>query len=228
MLPVSVGSILPFVRALLNDQTGAVFTDTVILPYFQMAYDDMRIVLEGFDIPITNKTSDGIVIPTGIKNIGGEGGPPLPNDLVEILSISEREAGSSDNYLLMERKQFLPKTEVLASFLGVWSWQDQIAKFIGATQNIEVKIDYTADTLGPIINENSQIKFYNCRNYLRYRTSAHCALYIGENKSRSDELNNEAMTFIDFVVTKGVKTQQSIQTRRRPFQARNKSRGWGW
>lgn len=226
MIPVPVSDILGQVRALLNDQDDQIYHDNVVLPFFRQAYDDLRLAAENYSIPITNASSAQIVLPAGALTLGSDGNPSLPQDLVEILSISERPAGQETNYIRLRRKEFLPHGLTQTAYLGIWSWQNQIVKFVGATGDIDLKLDYVADPFGVIINENSVVQYTNCRNYLQYRTAALCAGYIGENESRRDSLNNEATILVDLLLNQAIKTKQSIATRRHGFRRNRRYIGW--
>ncbi len=228
MLPITVGTVCDRVRAILNDQAGAVFTDTVILPHFQIAYDDLRNELQDNNIPITNKTTAGITILTGVTDIGGATGPALPIDMVDILAIWERQSGSTNNFILMDRNQFLPKISPVTAYLQYWSWSDQIVHFLGATGDIEVKIDYVAQTLPDGINENTQIKLYNARNFLGFRTAGLAARFIGENPSRADDCDKNADRTLETLLSISIKSEQKITTRRQPFMGRYRRGGYNW
>lgn len=232
--PAKAEEIFDKSRSLLNDQVGAVFTDTVLLPYLQMADTDLMLECEDNNIPYTNlTTSDPILIPAGIRNIGGDGtlggtpGPALPEDLVEIVEMYERISGTTNDYLLMRRRNFLPKTNYQTQYLEVYTWQKQTVQFIGSTTNIEVTIDYVAGDINDITGPNSLILLFNARSFLWFRTAAHAAFYIGENKERSDELNAEALRCIETMENIGIKSQQSSPVRRRPFMSSYRQRGLG-
>lgn len=227
--PVKAGDIFDHAQALLNDRAGDVYTDEVLLPYLKMAYVDLRLDCEDNNIPFTNMTSANITVPAGVTNIGGSGGPALPPDLVEIVEMYERTAGTSSDFMLMRRRLFKPKTSVQTSFLGVYSWQGQEVKLIGATGDIEVKFDYISQNIGEIVNENTLILIYNSCAFLWFRTAALAAFYIMENKTRSDECNAEALRCMETMENIAIKSQQSMPIRRRPFMSNYRRRGYaGW
>lgn len=227
----SVGSIYDWSRAILNDQVGATYTDGVLLPYTQMAVEDLRLELQGSNIPLVNKTSEALTITAGVTDLGGPEGPALPVDFIEPMNLWERTAGTEDNFVQMSRSQFLPKIDQITSYLGVWSWQDQIIRFLGANNNIEVKIDYIADTIANLNSKSSQVKVINSRLFLAFKTAALAAKFIGENESRANAANSDAQYYLDMMMGISIKSQQRVFTRRRPFMAGYKSRGGsfgGW
>ncbi len=229
-LAVKAESVFDGVRALMNDSDGNLYTDEVILPYFKLGYDGLRQDFEESSIPFSNITSENITIPAGVTSIGNPneaGSPALPTDLVEIYEMYERTAGTNQDYMLMRRRNFLPKTTVQTEFLEVFTWQKQIVRFLGATSDIEVKIDYIADSLREVVDGNTLITPFNCQTFLKYRTAALCSVFIGENETRGSILNQEADNARTILLNIGTKFQQSMPVRRRPFRANWKNRGWG-
>jgi len=224
--PIKAGEVFDKARFLLNDTAAAVFTDEVLLPALKIATDDLRLECEDNNIPYTNLTSAAILINAGVTSIGGSGSPALPSDLIEIVEMYERVAGTNQDYMQMSRRNFLPKSEYQTTFLQVYTWQGQVVRFLGATGNIQVKIDYVGNSLNRVIDKNSEIAIYNSISFLGFRTAALAANYIGENKTRSDELNSEAVRCIETMENIGIKNQQSIPIRRRPFMSSYRSRGW--
>lgn len=223
---IKAGEVMDTVRALMNDLEGAQFTDEVINPYLKIAYEDLRQECEDNNIPFTNLTSGIITIAQGVTNIGGNGGPALPEDLIEIIEMYERIAGTNNDFMLMKRRNFLPKTDIQTTYLQVWTWQRQRVEFLGANGNIEVKIDYVGNSLGDILGKNTIIALFNSKNFLGYRTAALCAQFIGEDVDRATALNTQASRAIETLENIGIKNQQSIPVRRRPFMSRYRQRGW--
>ena len=238
-MPLSnkTGSIIEdLVRPLLNASVEDGYTDEVILPYFKMAYDNLRMECEDNNIPFTNVTSAIIAVDQGVTDVGGPTGPALPTALVEIFDIYERIAGTDNDFMLMKRRYFLPKTSILTAYLEVWSFQKQYINFLGANGNIEIKIDYIADTLVGIIDSNTMVSLWNCRNFLGFRTAALCAQFIGENDTRAEALNAQAGWVTEAnpnpsgelqrMLNISVKNQQSMPVRRKPFMSGYRQRGW--
>lgn len=227
-LSTKVGSIFDDnVRPLLNDQVGAVFTDDVIMPYFKMAYEHLRLECEDNNIPFTNLTSDPITVVAGVTNIGGDNGPALPRDLVEIIEMYERTSGTNNDYMRMRKLNFLPKTSVLTEFLEVYTWQGQVVKLLGANSDIQVKFDYVGDSFINISGVNNQIALFNAKQFLGFRTAALCAQFIGENPDRAQVLNEEAGNALQSLESIAVKNQQNNPIRRRPFMSGYKAGNYG-
>lgn len=223
---LKVGDVFTGVRALLNDQDNAVYTNQVQLEYFKLAYDEIRQECEDHNIPITNRTTAPITILQGVTDIGGPTGPALPDDLIEVLECWEIPANTSQDYMQMRRLQFLPKTAVLTAFLEVYTWADQYIHFLGANGNIQVKLDYLSTGMPDVKDANSVIKLKNAVNFLKYKTAALCAIFIDENETRAQILSDQSIKAYDTLMGILIKNSQGIQTRRRPFNAAYKLRGY--
>lgn len=211
-------------RALLNDMDGAVFTDEVLIPYYRMAMDKLRLDCEENQIPFNFKTSAPIEVAQGVTDIGGPTGPALPRDLVEVLECWEIPSGTGDDYMLMRHTRFLPKTPILTSYLEVWTWQNDYIHFLGANGNIQVKIDYLSDPLGDLTAPEGTVRLTNSKLYLQHSTAAWAAQFIGENESRATALADMASQFLSAMINIKIMSQQNMATRRRPFMANYKLR----
>lgn len=221
--------------SLMNDTAKTTYTFTAQLPYLNMAFDELQEYFEWNNIPITNQTtSPAINIPIGTIVINPvHGWPPndapnYPHDLVEIQRLWERLAGSTDPFLPMTRREFLPHMldDIQVDSLTFWIWQDQRIKFVAAQTAREVKIDYIKTLFISELEASSSIGVINARSFLYYRTAALCSQFIGENKTRADDLNNFAIMALDRVMGISTKGRQAITTRRRPFMANYRMRGY--
>lgn len=221
----TAGEIMNRSAVLLNDKAKTIYTYVDQLPHLNTAIDDLSEELELNNVAITNVSSAIIPITTLQTDIGGTTGPVLPADLIEIQRLWERQTGTTNSFLPMDKYEFLPNIGTKTSSLVFWSWQKQIINFVGANLPRDVKIDYIAAVLPLAVDENSIITKFNSRGYLSYRTAALCARFIGENPTRADELDREAQRSLDRVLGIDTKGRQSFSARRRPFRAGAKVRG---
>lgn len=229
-LPIKVIDVFDTARFCLNDVGVSYYSNDVLLPALKIAYEDLRLECQDANIPFTNKTSAVITVPATVTAIGASdvaNSPALPVDLVEIIEMYERTAGTTNDFTRMDPVRFLPKTEVQTAYLRVFTWQKQVVRLIGANGDIDVKIDYVANTLDRVVNENTQILINNCINALSFRTAGLCARYMMENTTRADELDAEASRCLGLMTNIDIKNQQSMPVRRRPFRASFKSRSKG-
>lgn len=220
-------SIMARAAALMNDSVRSVYTDEVCLPYLNMALDELQEYYELNNVPITNQSSAIINVPKGTSVIGFNTVPALPANLIEIQSLYESEEGQ-DGWAQMTPKNFIHSTQDQITSFIVYSWNNGKLNLIAANRDNDLRIDYIGSVF-PTDLAIGQISIDypipNIKSYLAYKTAALCARYIGENSSRSDELNLLAQLALDRALGISTKSRQSILTRRRPFRAAFKSRG---
>jgi len=221
--------------SLMNDTAKTVYTYVAQLPYLNMAVDELQEIFELNNIPVTNQTQSppitvaaGIIVINPLIGYPPNTAPNYPIDLVDIQGLYERLAGSTEPFIPMTQREFLPHSldNLPTESLGYWIWQDQRIKFIGSSIAREVKIDYIKKIFPDELVSSSAIGIINARGFLYYRTAALCSQFIGENSSRASELNTFATLALDRITGIGIKGKQAIMTRRRPFMATYKSRGF--
>ena len=223
-------AIIDMVASLQNDTAQTVYTDAACLPYLNIALDELQEQFELYNIPSTNDTSAILNVLLGTSVISFTSSPALPSDLIEIQQLWESPEGEN-KWIPMTKKEFLPHNlesgQTISQFL-IWAWVEQNIKLIAANADIDLKIDYIKSLFAtPILigAVGTDLPIINSKSYLGYRTAALCAHFIGENKSRSDELNIFAIQALDRVLGIGTKGRQSITTRRRPFMSGYRTRG---
>lgn len=225
-IAVLASEIMDSSAVLLNDVAKQVYTYVVQLPFLKISLKELREYLELNNVQCTNETSSVIAVDAGVTAIGFTTTPALPSDLVEIQELWERER-NTDPFVPMVRKEFLPHylEGEETSMLLLFEWSDNTIKFLPSNRNNDVKIDYIQQLFGNVTQSTSPIGVINSDSYLHFRTAALCAEFIGENKSRADELNVEAEKSLDRMTGIESKAKQSISTRHRPFRSSWKSRG---
>lgn len=223
---MTAADVMDDAAACMNDVSQTFFTDTVLLPYLKIAWQELREVCEENNVEVTNNVSSAVTLQVGQIDIGGQTGPPLPQNIVNPQTLWERLSGTTSDYTQMNKLEVLPKTNLLTNELIYWIWEQQIIKFIGANAIREVKIDYVSNGFPDIESANSIIQLINAKTALAYRTAGLAARYIGENSTRADELDADAVIAMERALNITVKGRQSIATRRRPFRASYHNRGF--
>ena len=215
--------------ALLNDQIQSVYTDAVLLPYYNMSLQKIRKVFELNNIPVTNNTFIKITVPTGGSRVAFKGTiPQLPGDLVDIRQLWESPTGTN-TWTPMVRKEFLPhfleNDQPINQFL-IYAWIKQEIKLIPANAPNDIKMDYLADVFPRI--QLSQIiepmEVLNVEGFLTNWMAGLAAYFIGENETRATALYGLAEEALEDSLGISVKGQQAIATRRRPYRMAYKQR----
>jgi hypothetical protein len=207
--------------SLLNDQIQSIFTNSVQIPYLNMAMRELGQKLELNNVPVTNSTSAVLPVLSGDTSIA------LPNDLVDIQQIWQRATGTSVPFIPVARYEFLPHfwDSIETSVIPAWAWMEQEIKIIPSNTDTDVKIDYIKSILPEITSITQPITVLNSQNYLGYKTAALCAAFIGENNERALILNQQAELMFSEILGIATKGKQAIVNRRRPFMASWKNRG---
>lgn len=221
-------TVMDKMASLMNDTARTTYNYTNMLPYLQMALDELQEDFELNSISVTEKTSAVIQVDAGYTEIifNGVGVPSLPDDLIEPQQLWERNRGI-DPYIPMTKREYLPHDleGVPINIFGYYVWQDQKILLLESTQNNDIKIDYVKQLFVPLVDENSQINLINARSFLQYRGASLLAEFIERNIASANSLSANAILSIDRARGIAVKGKQSINTRRRPFRAGFKRRG---
>lgn len=197
-------------RSLLNDDLGTRWSDAILLPKLQIAHRELQADLELNSIPVTSTESIVLTVPAGATNLG----VTQPADLIEPLSMMERDVGgSADDFDEMIEVAFIPQLAQDTTLL-YWCWQTELIKLLGATTNREVLLRYTRSLTVPA-TINSDIGFIAGELFLGARIA-----YLASGDERFDV---QAQTNLDKVIRANVKGMQGLVRRRRPYQDRRRS-----
>lgn len=223
-------TVLAKAATLLNDTARTVYTYTAVLPYLQIAMQELQEHFELNSVQSTQLVSAVIPMLAGQTEIAFNAGPllpELPDDLIEPAQVWER-VKNTDPFVPLSRRDYLPHNleGVLTTRFGFFVWENNTIKFLPCSGDNDIKIDYVKDMFTPLVDETSLINCINASTFLEYRTAALCAEFIERNQASANSLNIYAIIALDRAVGIGVKGKQTIQTRRRPFRASYKRRGF--
>jgi len=197
-------------RAVLNDVAKDLYTDTVLLPYLQIANDDLSDELVDNGATVPKEISVDLILPIGQKS------PVLPNDFIVPIEVFEKNSGETDDYYrFMKQKDFLPNG-LPATELAAWSWRENTINTNGSTQNKSLRVRYYR-LIAQVVGVNSNVELTHALNYLAYHTAALAAEHIGQNRVKAIDLEAQAMVKLAKLLKKEVKQNQARVFRRRPF-----------
>lgn len=233
----TLGSVTSLVRSLLNDQNSNVFTDTVLLNYANSAYrtlqrkvanvggggfisDDVLLVIPA--VPAAQQDPGTQVV------LNDASTPPnqLPQNLLVPLKIWERPNLSSQDFaelVDLTNHGGLP-SRLQGMFLDVWEWRTDGIYFIGATQDIQIRLRYQAaypDLTGP----NDFILIRGAQEAIAYVTAGLAGMARGA--PLAEQMEQLAVDYIEDVILENVRTNQVSATRRRAYGARAGIRSGG-
>lgn len=212
---IAASAILDRVRVLLNDVGAAIFTNTVLLPYLDKAYDEAQEIMEDNDIPTQNERTATLSVPANTTLLNYTSTPPLPTDFLYPVRLWERNSGSSDLWTPMDPTRWEPNRQ-RESYLLDWTWREEEIKLIGATQARDLRIDYKK-VLTAITTTAITIPAHRLKTFLESRTALLASFMIGENETRSATLQQDAELAMERIISVGVKNRQAVPVRRLPF-----------
>jgi hypothetical protein len=221
-------TVMDQMASLMNDTAKSIYTYVNMLPYLQMALDELQEDFELNSISVTEKTSAIIQVDAGNTEIvfNGVGVPALPDDMIEPQQLWERNRGI-DPFVPMRRREYLPHNleGTKINMFVYYVWQDQKILLLPSDADNDIKIDYIKQLFTPLVDENSQINLINAKSFLQYRGAALLAEFIERNITSANSLSANALLSIDRARGIAVKGKQAINTRRRPFRNAYKRRG---
>jgi len=197
-------------RAVLNDVAKDLYTDTVLLPYLQIANDDLSDELVDNGATVPKEVSVDLILPIGQKS------PVLPNDFIVPIEVFEKNSGETDEYYrFMTQRDFLPNG-VPGTTLGVWTWREQQINTLGSTTGKSLRVRYYR-LIASVLGATSNVELTHALNYLAYHTGALAAEHIGQNRVKAIDLEQQAQVKLAKLLKKEVKQNQARVFRRRPF-----------
>lgn len=230
---LTAAQVMDAAASMLNDTAKTHFTYTAQIPYLNMALRELQEFFELNNVPVTDDKSALINVPTGTTEIGFSPTPPiagtpyLPDDLIEPKLVWERKENVNP-YTPMTRVDYLPDSlagVTISQFL-VYVWQEQKIKVLATNQDNDIKLDYVRRLFTTVTASTDTLNVVNAQSFLSYRTAGLVSEFVGENKTRADDLNSAASGALDRVIGIGTKGRQAITVRHRPFRSSYKRRGF--
>ena len=203
----------------LNDPNKNTYDYMVQLPHLKAAWEELAQVLTSVNIPVVKEVS------TVLSVLAGNHILQPPADIFIPITLYERAVGETDDNWIKMKETSWDKKRVAAhhTTLDHWTWRENIFEVGVCNVDREVYCEYWKDITLQIADEDSSITMPNVVNALAFRTGELCARYMGSNTERADNLARDYNTAKDLLTTIGVKKNQSIVTRRRPYRLRKNS-----
>ena len=195
----------------LNDPSKTLWTDAILLPFAKQAQEQLSAELFLNGIPVVKEeTSSPIAVASGATSLGGS----QPADLVEPISIGEREGGSSNNFTPVGERDFIPQVDSGPSLL-YWAWRDEKILFLAPNTNREILLRYVKKLVA-ITAVGDPIGFIYGENYLAPKIAALAAASLG-NTSTAKIQDAISEVQLDKVIRANIKGNQSLPARRIPY-----------
>jgi hypothetical protein len=213
-----------------NVGQGAVWTDSVLVPYANAAYRKVADALENVGAPSPIRDDVLLVIPAiGTSpdpsvqaSLTDSTTPQLPVDLEVPLKLWERPNGSSQEFFEMTdmtNKGGLP-SRVQDQVLSLWEWRTDGIYFLGALQDTQIRIRYRA-IYADLVDGSSAILIRKSTNAIAFMGAAIAAGSRGS--PMAEKWDAAGLDAMEDLIARAARQNQRVGTRRRPFSSRS---GW--
>jgi hypothetical protein len=214
---------LTLARALVNDTSGAVFTDTLLMPLLNSAYRGLQrelaengvsVLMEQQDIELDLNGTTGVTN-TAISDVSS---PQLPTDCLMPHVLWERATtNAGDVFVPMEK--FTSGGSMLnlqpSTYLRLWEWREDKINLVGATQSITVRVRYEK-VLATLVLGTDPVQIRSATDALGYATAALAARSRGA-RALAVDLLGAAQTAIENLINRYVRPEQTTGRRRKPY-----------
>jgi hypothetical protein len=213
---------LNLARSLVNDASGVVFTDTVLMPLLNSAYralqrelaeNGVTVLMSQIDINLPLDPVSGLAPnPPQISDVTS---PQLPVDLLAPHALWEIATNSADIYIPMEKMTGgLPNLQA-SPYLRIWEWREDRINLIGATQPVTVRVRYEK-ALPMLVLGTDPIQIRSATDPLAYATAAMAARSRGARALAAD-MAVAAQMVTEKLIERYVRPEQAKARRRRPY-----------
>lgn len=168
-----VEDVLDMARVFLDDQNIQLWTDTILMPMFTRAHEELQVLLRQRAAPLM-KGNDALTLDPNTMLLS-----PIA-DLVSPIQLYEAPFGTT-NYVLMTESDPLPNNPQ-GPTLNWWNWDGLGINFIGATQYREILVYYWRNLLVPTAID-APIGIIDGEMWLAPRTAAIAAASVGQTDS---------------------------------------------
>jgi len=154
-------------RRIMGDKSGVIYKEGGLFPLMVEALRKCQRTLAENGMPILRGTQ-ALTVPQGATSLSLVTVPALAADFVLPWELEEKDGGNTGHYKAMTSDTNLLPDVDQTSFLRKWNWRGGTIQLIGATRNVDIRINYErelaaptllTDTI-PIIGASSAIAYY--------------------------------------------------------------------
>jgi hypothetical protein len=221
----TAGTITTLMRSLLNDSAGNLFTDGLLIPFVNSAYRKVQRALANAGVG-TFIVDNVTVVVTAVAAadaslqvvINDATAPPnqLPTDLLVPVKLWERKNLSTDDFIemvdLTDHGGLPSRPQGLT--LDIWEWRGDGIYFLGATQDVQVRIRYQK-AYPDLADATSNVLVRNAQEAIAFFAAAIAAMSRGSPLAEKwDQAGDDALE--DLIVRAALR-EQNTNRRRRPY-----------
>ncbi len=197
-------------RRILGDKSGVIYKEGGLFPMlFEASRKCQRTAAEN-GMPILRGTQL-LTLPQGTTVVSLTSTPALAADMVLPWEVEEKDGGSAGHYQAMRSDTNLLPDVNQSSFLRKWNWRGGQLQFIGATRNVDIRINYERELAGPALLTDP-IPIIGASSAIAYYTA-----FLTSGKPDHYQLYEDA---IHSVIASQVRADQYAPVRRIPYRYR--------
>lgn len=214
----TAGYITTLAMSLLNDASGLLWNFNLLLPFLQLAFNDLSQALENNQVPITREFSIVVGLPVNTQVIGFGTMPSLPSNFIVPIYLEEKWTNQDDSFWIPMKQVENPVDDIQTNYLVNWWWDGIQLNFLGSTSQEDVKLKYTGGLYVPQASTDA-INPTGAENYLANRTAYYAADSIG-NSYTANSCDKRASIFLEQFIRFLAKSDQGLPVRRRAYRGR--------
>ncbi len=208
------GSVMQRAAAHLNDVNQLVYNSTVLLPFFNMAIDELQEELGVFEITDMRKESIIILVPSTSPTV-----PQLPLDFLEAYDILERMQGSQDSWRQVNEVVAIDPN-LKSTSIDQWTERATGILINPPSNGREILLEYIA-SMTVAEGEDGPINIETSRRLLALLTARNAARDLGNSMSKAQTYEPDIFRARDRLTRRLQKrSQDSMGVRRLPYQGR--------
>lgn len=216
-MPTTAGSVMLRAANHLNDPNQLMFTNTVLLPFLNMALESLEEELGKHEISAFKKVSITIDVDAEDNQLTN-----LPVDFIEPISLHERNRDSSEDWVEVDEKAEIDSNLIVRPSTQIIQWSRRnIGVYINPpSQDREVLLYYIAG-ITPALVAGTVIDIEGARRFLALDTARQASRDLGNSPTKSLSLEKDTDKALNNVITRLQKGDQgSLGTRRKAYRGR--------
>lgn len=216
-MPSTAGTVMTRAAVHLNDAAQLVYSSAVLLPFLNMALDELEEEMGVFELSPLKKTSIVIDVPAESASL-----PQMPSDFVEAISLYERPLDSSENWAEVREVADIALNYTVQPQESIvqWTIRNATLKINPPSADREVMLEYVGG-LTPATATATAIDIESSRRFLALVTARNAARDAGNSPRKADSFEPDIARARDRLVRRMQKNSQaSLGARRLPYRGK--------
>src|ERR1017187_5575218 len=200
-------------QSLLGDQSGDVWVLANLLQHINTGYRYLDREFRGSGVRFARQRVVLTPYTAGLVTLDRTTTPACPSDFLEPLEIWEKNVGDPDtSYVLLDFASDQLPDIVQGTSLTVWDWYGGSIRFVGATTDRTLRLDYQRGIVD-LVSGTDALVMDDALDPVAYIGAAEAARSMGQSALSSD-LMAKGISIAEDLVGLEVRTMQRIPRRR--------------